>query len=164
MVNAFWRLLVLYLFLAFIKCERDYEPISWRWSLSYRNQSIDWLNKSVDWFLYDRDLCHERVNPFLPNVSFWSTWVFCFQSAPKGKIGKKWVNDADLVSIPIKNISLNSALSHQKQHPKNLRWILCCSEGNRNLSIPLLLTFNKKLGGCDRGRLTCVHDAETNLC
>ena len=30
--------------------------LSWRRSLSYRNQS-----KSVDWFLYDRNLRHERV-------------------------------------------------------------------------------------------------------
>ena len=42
--------------------------LSWRRSLSYRNQSIDLQSKSVDWFLYDRDLSHERVNkhPFDP--------------------------------------------------------------------------------------------------
>ena len=36
--------------------------LPWGRSLSYRNQSIDLLCKSVDWFLYDRGLCHERVN------------------------------------------------------------------------------------------------------
>ena len=36
--------------------------LSWWWSLSYRNQSIDLLCKSLDWFLYDRDLRHESVN------------------------------------------------------------------------------------------------------
>ena len=36
--------------------------ISWRRSLSYRNQSIDLLYKSIDWSLYDRDLRHKRVN------------------------------------------------------------------------------------------------------
>ena len=35
--------------------------LSWRRSLSYRNQSIDLLCKSMGWFLYDRDICHERV-------------------------------------------------------------------------------------------------------
>ena len=35
--------------------------LSWRRSLSYRNQSIDLLCKSIDWFLYHRDLRHERV-------------------------------------------------------------------------------------------------------
>ena len=35
--------------------------LSWRSSLSYRNQSIHLLCKSMDWFLYDRDLRHERV-------------------------------------------------------------------------------------------------------
>ena len=35
--------------------------LSWRRSLSYRNQSIDLLYKSMHWFLYDRDLRHERV-------------------------------------------------------------------------------------------------------
>ena len=36
--------------------------LSWRRSRSYRNQSIDMQNKSMDWFLYNRDLCHKRVN------------------------------------------------------------------------------------------------------
>ena len=36
--------------------------LSWRRSLSYRNQSIDLQSKSMDRFLYDRDLRHERVN------------------------------------------------------------------------------------------------------
>ena len=35
--------------------------LSWRRSLSYRNQFIDLLGKSMDWFLYDKDLHHERV-------------------------------------------------------------------------------------------------------
>ena len=39
--------------------------ISWRRSLSYRNQSIGLLWKSMDWFLYDGDLHHERVKEFL---------------------------------------------------------------------------------------------------
>ena len=39
--------------------------LSWRRSLSYRNHSIDLLCKSMDWFLYDRNLCHERVKAYL---------------------------------------------------------------------------------------------------
>ena len=35
--------------------------LSWRRSFSFRNQSIDFQSKSMDWFIYDRDLCHERV-------------------------------------------------------------------------------------------------------
>ena len=35
--------------------------LSWWRSLSYRNQSTDLQSKSMDWFLYDRDICHERV-------------------------------------------------------------------------------------------------------
>ena len=35
--------------------------LSWRRSLSYRNQSIGFHHKSMDWFLYDKDLRHERV-------------------------------------------------------------------------------------------------------
>ena len=38
--------------------------LSWRESLSYRNQSIDLFYKSMDWFLYDRDLRHERVKQY----------------------------------------------------------------------------------------------------
>ena len=36
--------------------------LSWWRSLSYRNQSINFLCKLTDWFLYDRDFRHERVN------------------------------------------------------------------------------------------------------
>ena len=35
--------------------------LSWRRSLSYRNQSIDLQSKSVDWFLHERGLRYERV-------------------------------------------------------------------------------------------------------
>ena len=37
--------------------------LSFRRSLSYRNQSIDLQSISMDWFLYDRDLYHEKVKP-----------------------------------------------------------------------------------------------------
>ena len=33
-----------------------------RRSLSYRKLSIDLQSESKDWFLYDKDLCYERVN------------------------------------------------------------------------------------------------------
>ena len=36
--------------------------LSWRGSLSYRNQSTDFLWKSMDCFLYGRDFHHGRVN------------------------------------------------------------------------------------------------------
>ena len=36
--------------------------LSWRRSLSNRNQSIDLLCKSMGWFLCDRDLRHERID------------------------------------------------------------------------------------------------------
>ena len=36
--------------------------LSWWRLLSDRNQSIDLHCKSMDWFLYDNNLCHERVN------------------------------------------------------------------------------------------------------
>ena len=42
----------------------QYLTLSRRWSLSYRNQSIDLFYKSVDWFLYDKDLRHERVKQY----------------------------------------------------------------------------------------------------
>ena len=36
--------------------------LSWRRSLSYRNQSINLRSKSMDWSLYDNGFRHERVN------------------------------------------------------------------------------------------------------
>ena len=42
--------------------------LSWRRSLSYRNQSIDLHCELMDWFLYDRDLRHEKVK--LENLFF----------------------------------------------------------------------------------------------
>ena len=38
--------------------------LSWRRSLSCRNQSIDLQSKSMDWFPYDRDLRQERVKMY----------------------------------------------------------------------------------------------------
>ena len=35
--------------------------LSWRRSLTYRNQSINLQSKLLNWFLYDRELRHERV-------------------------------------------------------------------------------------------------------
>ena len=35
--------------------------LSWRRFLSYKNQAIDLLSKSMDLFLYDRDVCHEKI-------------------------------------------------------------------------------------------------------
>ena len=50
--------------------------LSWWWSQSCKNQSIDLLCKSMHWFLYERDLLHERVNPmlthFMPLISFYT--------------------------------------------------------------------------------------------
>ena len=44
----------------------SFEPLtlSWRRSLSCRNQSIDLESKSMDWFPYDRDLRQERVKMY----------------------------------------------------------------------------------------------------
>ena len=65
--------------------------LSWRWFLSYRNQSIDLFCKSMYWFLY-RDLRHERFKTLFINIHwepclhvikhnlfffvFFSIWVF----------------------------------------------------------------------------------------
>ena len=38
-----------------------YITLSWRRSLSKRNQSIDLQSKSMDWFLYNNGLRHERL-------------------------------------------------------------------------------------------------------
>ena len=56
-----------------------YSTLSWRRSLSYKNQSIDLQSKSVDWVLHDTDLRHERVkhlflfNQFLSDNSKMAT-------------------------------------------------------------------------------------------
>ena len=56
--------------------------LSWSRCLSHRNQSIDLHCKSADWFLYDGDLCHERIkdHPFSTytklsqNLTFLTPW------------------------------------------------------------------------------------------
>ena len=40
---------------------RNWLNLSWRRSMSYRNQYTDLLSKSTGWFLYNRDLCHELM-------------------------------------------------------------------------------------------------------
>ena len=56
-----------------MKCIYWRSTLSWWKSLSYRNQSIDFLCKSMNWFLYGKDLRRERVNgglylDFLPII------------------------------------------------------------------------------------------------
>ena len=61
-----WRLGLEKFFKSFIMrfdLKRDL-ILSWRRSLSYRNQFIDLHCKLMDWFLYVRDLRHERVKWF----------------------------------------------------------------------------------------------------
>ena len=41
--------------------KRSQLTLSWRKSLSYRNQSTDLQSKSMDWFLYDTDLRHVTI-------------------------------------------------------------------------------------------------------
>ena len=45
---------------------RQVLTLSWRRSLSYRNQSIDLQSKSMDWFLYGKDLRFKRVSTSPP--------------------------------------------------------------------------------------------------
>ena len=58
--------------------------LTWRRSLSYRNQSIDLLRRSMGWFLYDRDLRHElrrSSSIILQNSALTSCkaeFAFCF--------------------------------------------------------------------------------------
>ena len=56
--------------------------LSWRRSISYRNQYIDLLHKSMDWFLYDKGFRHERIKKAFKKIGFiWSTvnihWPDC---------------------------------------------------------------------------------------
>ena len=48
--------------------------LSWRRSLSYRNQSINFLCKSFDWFLYDRDSVTNDFAHFRSMFLFYPPW------------------------------------------------------------------------------------------
>ena len=48
-----------------VRSEVDTLILSWQKCLWYRNQSFDLQSKSIYWFLYDRDLCHERVKTII---------------------------------------------------------------------------------------------------
>ena len=68
-----------------IALERVYLTLSWRRSLSYRNQSIDLQGKSMDWFIHDNGFRHKRVkadSPLFPTVisqeQYWQNPVFEF--------------------------------------------------------------------------------------
>ena len=53
--------------------------LSWRRSLSYRNQSIDLQSKWMNWFLYDSDFCHERVNLNILKVICYGSYYSSFK-------------------------------------------------------------------------------------
>ena len=62
-LNWIFNISLVILFLASNRdLTEDLLILSWRRSLSYRNQFIDMLSKSMEWFLYDRDLRHEKVS------------------------------------------------------------------------------------------------------
>ena len=52
--------------------------LSWRKSLSNRDQSITLQWKSVDWFLYDKDYCHVRVKVV---IEYW--WLIIWNNRPE---------------------------------------------------------------------------------
>ena len=65
---------------AFSICMTVPLTLSWRRTLSYRNQSIYLLYKLMDWFLYDRDLRHERVKLFFN----------CNRTRTRNHLARKW--------------------------------------------------------------------------
>ena len=74
--------------------------LSGRKPLSYRNQSIDLWSKSMDWFLYDNDLCHERVKCCV------NSWRICYRCGMNGKkpvciIGKFLLVKIELISAQL---------------------------------------------------------------
>ena len=72
--------------------------LSRRWSLSYRNQSIDLFCKSMNWFLYARDLRHERVKQKVSNLRGVFTGVNL-----KMELFKKIVNGFQRLTIFLKS-------------------------------------------------------------
>ena len=109
--------------------------LSSRRSLSYRNQSIDLPCKSMDWFLYDRDLCYERVkcvNPFMTNVLMLyplkppgNLWFFgVFRGYEMGKLARNGLilNDFTMLLwcfILILNIIFLFEFTNRKQNSKS---------------------------------------------
>ena len=75
-----------------------------RRSLSYRNLSIDLQNKSMDSLLYDRDLCHERINVLI-NIEqerFFNFLVLHYVPHPilKSFVLINTINYEKLINIP----------------------------------------------------------------
>ena len=56
---------------------QHYLTLSWRRSLSYRNQSIDLQSKSMDWILYNRVLGYERFKRYRDRCFIWKL-PYCF--------------------------------------------------------------------------------------
>ena len=110
--------------------------LSWRRSLSYRNQFIDLLCKSMDWFLHDRNLRHERVKGSkLMLIHKWYqyiksscikvygtryvkiriyTWLvrvvrFVLQKANSAKKRSPWVNAGIVKNIIIRSVFWNQS-------------------------------------------------------
>ena len=59
--------------------------------LILKKQSINLLSKPVDWFLYDRNPCHERVNP----LTLSSAQISCLWFS--SLLFESFVDDVDLV-------------------------------------------------------------------
>ena len=75
--RGFWWQISVLKKILFLICEKNL-TLSWRRSLSYRNQSTDLQSKSMNWFLYDKDLRHERVKIILAFNQYHAIHLFLY--------------------------------------------------------------------------------------
>ena len=74
--RVFWTMYTLEKHLGKFSWFQQKLTLSWRRSLSYRNQSIDLHSKSMDWSLNNRYLGHERVSDLANILSIYSLYEF----------------------------------------------------------------------------------------
>ena len=94
----------------------DYHlPLSWRRTISYRNQSIALQSKSMDWFLYDNGLRHERVNS---NICWLHLRILILKQLPAftcSKFVRKTNQAVKIVQSQLQNISSGASIVNFEQ-------------------------------------------------
>ena len=98
--------------------KKDCLTLSWRRSLSYRNQSNDLQSISMGWFLYDRDLRHKRVQTGIQNI------FNLFQTSLCGRMPESSNGSVILVSMSLLTTSVSLAFMELYLFlMKHLTWI-----------------------------------------
>ena len=152
-----------YILEIFVGHYQAYLTLSWRSSLSYRNQSSDLQSKSMDWFPYDRYLRHERVKSSPTSVNLQTLIVNVACSLVKSILNFAFKEEYQSVTvcqliIVIASLFLQNSIIDSRNLVCFLVWKMFCRFLFQGVSTMLGKSLRHQKGDFEKGGL------ETSSC